>query len=348
MSEETTRNIIIDALVVFVDARGFTSWSENTDVFAFIDEFGIRFQELLTNTFSSWSIKHLGDGAMLVLEIKEKTTEKLLKRLLLDTIKNIQDTEKQFKSLCKELSVQYGSRIPLRLGWGITKGHIKRAGEDFIGSDINKSSRLCSIARPYGVVIDKDDFPVLPNFPKTVDISLYEQIRKLNGIPHDIHVWVTKEIATQFITREHLREAPEVHVAGLCIKKENNLIYCLISKRSPSRQLFPNLYEGCGGQLTRNELFTTGVKRHYQLELNLEVEVQEAIHKFYYIQQPNEPTIPGLSFLCLYKSGKEHSENHTEVKWVTEAELKSMPEELFIKGLKDEFLELLSVYKQTC
>lgn len=340
----------IEAIVVFVDARGFTSWAEKTDIFAFIDVFGKDLQDLIADVWHGWTVKHLGDGAMLIRQISKdiaeaETTETLLKTALFHVLSNIRETDKRFLLLCKKLSMRYGSQIPLELGWGITKGHIKRAGKDFIGADINKSARLCSIARPHGIVIDRDDFPIVPSLPKKTGVLLYPQIRKLKGIPSDVNVWVTKEIATQFVTRENLREIPEVHVAGLCIKEMNGVLYCLIAKRASFRQLYPDLWEGCGGQLAKGELFATGVERHYERELNIKVEVKETIHKFYHIQPRNEAAIPGIAFLCVYRSGEPKSINHSEVKWVPEDELRHIPEEQFIKGVKLEFSEFISAYK---
>lgn len=343
------RTSTVDALVIFVDARGFTSWAQKVEVFAFIDEFGKMLNRLLHDSFNqdnSCYIKGLGDGAMIVKELPEISDASRLKKLLLDTLKTIDQAEKSFVKSCKDLSMRYGSRVDLALGWGITRGHIKRIGDDYIGADINKCSRLCSIARPFGIVIDAEDFSILPRLPRGLDISLYRQFRKLNGIDQDIEVWVTKAIASQFIIRENLRESPEVHVAGICIKRDNKGLRVLVAKRASSRKLFPNLYEGCGGQLARNEYFTTGVRRHFSLELGIEVEVIEDVHKFYFIQQPNEHTIPGIKFLCVHKEGTPRSENHSEVKWVTEAELRSIPDDQFIQGLKKDFLDFITSFKE--
>ena len=344
--KNTSKAEMKDAVVVFGDARGFTAWADKNDVFAFIDQFGRALQMLLSKTFKGWYIKHLGDGAMMIKEINEKTTERLLKTLLTDAAKCIHETDKEFNKLCKQLSVEHGSQVPLRLGWGITKGHIKNAGDDYIGSDINKSARLCSIARPFGIVVDRDDFPVLPSFGKNLALTFVPQARKLKGLHESVNVWVTKEIASQFVTREDLRETPEVHVAGLCFKKENGNVFALVSKRASNRSLFPNLYEGCGGQLSRNELFATGVARHYKLEMGIEVNVIEEVHEFYHIQYPDEPNIPGICFLCEYKGGDPKSENHSEVKWVSEQELSNILPEKFISGLKDRFVRFFSVFEK--
>jgi len=340
---------IIEAEIIFVDVRGFTSWAENVDVFPFLDEFSSKFYSILNSVFFDCNIKTLGDGAMIIkeLEINNKKHEKFLQDLIKATLKRIDNTQKDFKKLCEDLSIRYGSNIPLVLGWGVTKGHIKKLEGDYIGAEINKSARLCGIARdPSDIVIDKNDFSIIPTLPKSLDFQFFEQSRKLNGMASEIDVWVSKDIANQFLTREQIRLTPEVHVAGICIKNSNGNIQVLIAKRSENRKLFPNLFEGCGGQLAGNETFITGVKRHYKLELNIVVDVIEHIHRFYYINQSNEPIIPGVKFLCIYKEGEPNSENHTEIRWVAKEELNSMPEEHFIPGLKKDFLDFIDLYAE--
>lgn len=149
------------------------------------------------------------------------------------------------------------------------------------------------------------------------------------------------------INREDYKHLVEVHVAGLCIKQENEIISILIARRSPDRDLFPDKYEGCGGQLRPGELFNDGVKRHFKIEMGLDVEVINKIHRFYYISPNKQSPIQGVFFLCMYKSGEPKSINHTEVKWVTLDELKSMSESVFIKDVKNEMIALVNQYVQS-
>jgi len=338
----------IVALVIFVDARGFTSWAEKQDSFSFIDEFAIKWQELLNSAFSkSTYIKYLGDGAMIIKEIDNETTPNVLKSLLKDTIKIIISVDKSFSQLCDNLSKQHGCKIPLKLGWGITKGSIKKIKDDYIGADINKCSRLCSIARPYGIAIDRNDFSDLPRFPETLNISFFPQKRKLKGINDIEDVWVTKEITEKLIIREELKETPEVHIAGYCFKFQNGIYYILLAKRKKTRSLYPELFEGCGGQLSYNETFVQGVERHYKREFNIDVKVYQDDYSIYYIQQPNEPIIPGIVFLCEYISGEPISENHDPgPQWFTEEEFKAIHESKMIKGIKEEIIKFLDKYKK--
>ena len=325
----------INALILFVDMRGFTRWAGIVDNFSFIDEFINRWYELLRNTFceNEYYIKNLGDGAMVIKEIETETTETILKDILSDTLMKIENTKTGFRDLCKEFSIKKGSKILLDLGWGITKGAIKKTGSEYVGPEINKCSRYCDIARPYGIVIDAIDFqePFIPT-----DIELYKQTRMLKGINEDADVWVTKEIYTQFLTREEFRQSPEVHVSGICFKRDKERDYVLLGKRKLSRSLFPGLYEGCGGQLANNETFEDGVKRHYKLEYGINVEVMIEEHVFYDIIKPNKPLIPGISFLCDYISGEPKSENHEAPtpKWFSKEDFEEIPESDFIEGLK--------------
>jgi len=334
----------VNAIIIFVDARGFTSWAEKVDNYNFIDTFSESWYKLLRDTFNdNCSIKYLGDGAMIIQEIEEETNEEFLKDLLINTIGKINKVDNNFASLCKDFSVKKGSEIPLTLGWGITKGVIKKLESEYIGAEINKSSRYCSIARPFGIVIDAIDFQSLPT--KLAPI-FYKQKRKLRGINGTLDVWVSKEIFTQFLTRENLRQSPEVHIAGICFKQEKGVSYVLLAKRNAERKLYPNKYEGCGGQLAGNELFIDGVKRHYKLEFGIKVEVFEEYHKFYEIREPNEPLIQGVSFLCEYTEGEPKSENHEppSPKWYNKEEFNKILEKEFIPNLKNEIQDYFELF----
>ena len=245
-----------------------------------------------------------------------------LLKIRLDKIDQVDD---DFQKLCNSFS---------EIRWGLVS-------KDFIGVNINKYARLCGIARPFGIVIEYDDFR---NIPKDTRHSFVKQTRKFVGIVDDVDVWVTNEISDQLIPREKVREAPEVHIAGLCIKTEGDDIKALIAKRNSDRKLFPSMYEGCGGQLKYSESFVEGVKRHFSREMHIDVDVIESIYSLYKIEVPGEPLIPGIRFLCKYIDGTPKSKNHTEVKWVSKDELIKIPSSKFIPGLKEEFINFLDKF----
>lgn len=332
----------ISALVVFTDIRGFTKWSENIEIFQYSPEFIASFYTSLEEQFEGWNSKKLGDGSLFIKTLKENEHEKVI----ISVISKILKVNKSFEKLCKTFAEKRGQETPLTLGWGIARGSVNEicyddGHKEYIGAVVNKTSRLCDIARPNGIVIDAQNFSNLGKHSKL----FFKQKRKIKSIEKDIDVWVTEKIANAFQKREDIREMPEVHVAGFCIMQESEALKILIAKREKNRSLYPSLFEGCGGQLKYSEGFTEGVIRHFRTEMNITVKVLENIHKFYSIKEPNEPYIPGIIFLCKHIEGKPFSNNHEEIKWVNEEELKSMEESLFIPNVKNEILELLEIYK---
>jgi class 3 adenylate cyclase/ADP-ribose pyrophosphatase YjhB (NUDIX family) len=333
------------ALVIFTDVRGFTKWSEANEVFVNLDRFVSGFLRILRQRFPGprYEIKPLGDGALMVQELRGDLAPREVSRLLADVLARIEKAEKDFQNHCQDFSRQVGHSADLRLGWGVVRGKVIRVDGDWTGHNLNKCSRLCGRARPFGIVIDQYDFPQLPESAR--DFS--PQRLRLEGIG-DVSVWVTKEIASQFLQRELLRETPEVHVAGTCIDQdEHGRMRLLVARRTPERRLYPGKLEGCGGQLRYSETFAEGVHRHFLQEMNLDVEVLEQFHVFYAIREPNEPVIPGIRFLCRRVGpGEAKSTNHSELKWLSESEFRRMPASEFVGNLKREVIQLLESYRK--
>jgi class 3 adenylate cyclase/isopentenyldiphosphate isomerase len=333
---------IDDALVMFVDIRGFTRFAEKNEIFANLQDFVSGFLDLLSESFPSGEnfFKPLGDGALIVRPAGAVSPTRQLASLL----KLIERVNRRFEHHCRTFAKRVGEDTQLELGWGVVRGKVKRVGNDYASHNLNKCARLCAVARPFGVVVDMDDFPELPK--KTV---MMPKVFRLDGIG-DVRAWVTPEIATTFLPRERLRETPEVHVAGLAVAGDapENL-QVLIARRSNNRRLFPGKFEGCGGQLSAGESFTDGVRRHYRKELGLEVQPVADLHCLYEIREPDTPVIPGLRFLCkVYDQPSEvTSERHSEVRWVTEQQLRRVASDEFVGNLKDEALDLLAEYKKT-
>lgn len=339
----------INACIVFVDIRGFTQWSEHTQVFEHSPKFIQSFYSLLDSHFGSshWQIKTLGDGAVLVLELDQNQTTDF-QDLLSGILSEINKINIEFETECKSFAKLQGQKTNLTLGWGITRGTVNKIESvstnkpDYLGPDLNKAARLCDIARPFGIVIDRDDFQ---DKPLIDGYEFFQQERHLKSLSSVVSVWVTKEIAETFHPREELRETPEVHVAGICFKGDKSEPRILISRRKETRKLYPRLYEGCGGQLRLSERFEDGVKRHYKTELGIEVEVIPSINRTYVIEKADEPIIPGIAFLCKYISGSPSSDNHDLFEWKTIREIEAMNTDLFIKDVKDEILDFIKRYQ---
>jgi ADP-ribose pyrophosphatase YjhB (NUDIX family) len=331
-------NNTLNAYIIFVDIRNFSKWSDSIEAFQYLETFYQKFTKIIKKSFKDPEsyIKFIGDGALII-----KPYKKYTKKSLKPFFNKIYKTNTNFEKLCKNFMDEYGYNTTLKLGWALVRGPIKKIGKEYLGANINKCSRLCGLARPFGIVIDKIDFPEIPSM---IPFKFYHQIRKIEGLAAEIDTWVTEEIYSQYIPREKIKECPEVHIAGACIKVEGREIKVLILKRSKDRKLYPELYEGCGGQLRYSETFTEGLKRHYKTDIGIEVEVLENYHNFYFIKEPNTSTIQGIRFLCKYISGEPASENYSEIKWVTFEKLKQIPEDRFIPGLKEEFISLIDDY----
>lgn len=335
----------VEALILFMDIRGFTRWSSDTEVFAHLDEFVGSFMDLVRELFRDDFVKCLGDGAMIVRRL-DGDAPRTVGEVLSLALTTVRATNTRFRDLCAEFAVRVGHHTELELGWGVVRGTVKPFQGDFVGANINKCARLCELARPHGIVIDADDFPTPPTNQPEVFVR---QTRRLNGVPDDVRVWVTKEVASKFVARERLRETPEVHVAGVCIDtghKDGPRV--MIAHRTRHRRLFPELWEGCGGQLARSESFAAGVERHYRLEMSIEVRTIEDIHCFYEIREPDEALIPGIRFLCERVGTVEPaSHNHDAVRWVSMVELANMPANQFVGHFRHEAITLIKRWLAT-
>ncbi|MBM4344467.1 MAG: NUDIX domain-containing protein [Deltaproteobacteria bacterium] len=332
------------AMVLFVDIRGFTAFAEKQEVAAGLPAFLADFGRAVERSFPAtvWFNKGLGDGAMLVREVARTDNP----ASLFDGVAAaIAEVESAFAALCGVFATQMGVKAELHLGWGLTRGHVHKVtvnghGDDYVGSNVNKAARLCDAARPFGMAVDAEDFDGLPS---EVTARFHRQIRPTKGIG-DVEVLVTPEIFSQFVPREKLREAPEVHVAGVCVRGEGDQVEVLLAKRSATRSLFPGLVEGCGGQLRPAETFADGVRRHYRAEFGIEVAVDRDCFCLYEIREPGEPLIPGIRFLCTFKRQLREelaSPNHSQVWWCSVDELRRMESRGFIAGLREQFLGLI-------
>lgn len=331
-----------DVVALFVDVRGFTNWSESNEAFANLDYFILGLGKVLRTIFRGYQYKPLGDGAMLVKEARGRATQASNANTIEDVLSRIDRAERAFRQHCEEFGSRFGHSANLELGWGVIRGKVIVVDDDYAGSNLNKCSRLCDEARPFGVVIDQDDFPVLP-----ADRHFTSQIRRLKGIG-EVRVWVSRPASNQFLTREQIRETPEVHVAGSIVRAgPTSQPEVLFARRSLSRRLYPGRLEGCGGQLRANETFEDGVRRHFRMEQGIDVTPLSDHTTLYAIREPGVPVIPGVRFLCKAPAVFEPaSENHTEFVWMNASKIRRTKEDEFVGNLKSQILELLKSWEK--
>ncbi len=334
--------MLTKALILFVDIRGFTMWSGDPDVHDNVVEFVNRFDEMLAEHFSGYYRKLLGDGAMLVRELDQERAQSP-QVVAEEVLALITATDEQFAMHCDEFYTRHGAKTTLHLGWGVTRGDVWRirvdGRDDYLGRNINEAARLCHQARPYGVVMDSDDFRALP----TAHAPRFTlQQFNLFGFNHRVQAWVTPEIAKALQPRGYHREQPEVFVNGVCVREDRGELEVLVMKRSYRREFFPGLLEiTTSGQLAKDESFLQGVTRHFDRELGIQVAVDEQQFLLYQFGNRDGELIPGIRYLCWYVKGQPHLANYEEFHWMPVAKLEATPTEEFLPGAKEDVLRML-------
>jgi len=147
--------------------------------------------------------------------------------------------------------------------------------------------------------------------------------------------------------REEERFELEVHVAGICLRKEEEY-EILIARRSDKRKLYPGLWECGGGQVEPGENFEEAVKRQLKEELGVIIDVIVPIGT-YEIKTPDLPQkrIPGIHYLCevisfVDKEPKVDGKELTEWKWLPFSKLEKVD---FIPDLPSEIREAVKLHK---
>lgn len=183
------------ALVIFTDIRGFTRFAQHVEVAPHLGVFVKHYYFCLATAFPTALIKPLGDGAMLVETISLPTSEDDILALAGRVLQQITQATRGFAEACTTFAINYGHRAPLQLGWGVTRGVVTRldAPEDYIGANVNEAERLCELARPAGIVLDREDFAVLP-LPADTGWTFVPVERHIRGMEDMVSLWMTDTI----------------------------------------------------------------------------------------------------------------------------------------------------------
>ena len=186
---------------VFMDLRGFTAWSETVPP-AFLATFMADVYRHVLDAFPDVFWKTLGDGVMCLMPTAIPREADAVTAQLAMVLQRIATVETAFQRSTAAWTMQYGWPMPLLMGWGLTRGLLTVLHcpiyqiTDYVGVDINKASRLCSLARPAGIVIDAADFPVMPDevtawlpaYQLTTE-SITPVRHRVRGIAQPLMVW---------------------------------------------------------------------------------------------------------------------------------------------------------------
>jgi periplasmic divalent cation tolerance protein len=146
--------------------------------------------------------------------------------------------------------------------------------------------------------------------------------------------------------REENRHEIEVHVAGICLRENNNSIEVLIAKRSDDRNIYPGYWECGGGQIKPGESFKDAVVRQHKEELNIisKAMIPVGTYEINVLDLPQK-LIPGVYFLCevILDDPKVDNREFVECKWIKIDEVNDYK---VIPGLDKQIIKCLELYQK--
>jgi class 3 adenylate cyclase len=159
-------------VAVFVDVRGFTRFAgiaESSDAAIFLKKFYLAtLQHFLPDaTFA----KPTGDGLMVIFEYEEPEVDATTAAALKGCIQLVT----QYPAFLKD-DPMILFELPPSIGIGVARGSATRLATndgilDYFGRCLNLAARLMNVARPKGLVVDKNFFNGLSESPKTYELE---------------------------------------------------------------------------------------------------------------------------------------------------------------------------------
>lgn len=103
-----------------------------------------------------------------------------------------------------------------------------------------------------------------------------------------------------------------------------------VAKRAATKSSYPGKYEIIGGHLEPGESLEEGMQREAREELGAEVRVGQIVDAFTYHCDDENVFKVEICYFCHLASGVEptlNPEDHSEGRWITEAEISIMDEQ---------------------
>lgn len=146
--------------------------------------------------------------------------------------------------------------------------------------------------------------------------------------------------------RENNLNQIEVHVAGICLRKNKRSIEVLAAKRADTRNIFPGKWECGGGQVNPGENFKEAIIRQHKEELNINSKIIQPIGTYEILNnQINQKKIPGICFLCETntKKPKVDGKELVECRWIPIEKIDKID---FIPGMTEEIRNAGEIFKK--
>ncbi|MDR0742233.1 MAG: NUDIX domain-containing protein [Puniceicoccales bacterium] len=144
--------------------------------------------------------------------------------------------------------------------------------------------------------------------------------------------------------REEKINKIEVFVSAYCYRLNRaRMPEILLLKRAPSRKLYPDLWECCGGAVRNNENFESAAQRQLLEEAGITA-VKWKILECFEVRVSPDTLVPGIIFTCRADQNaavKIDPREHTDFRWVTLNDLENFP--LIDQQMRHSIVKLLMV-----
>lgn len=178
-------------VAVFIDVRGFSSFSKNTDSLAVGLFVKHMYKRIIETYFSNPTFfKPTGDGLLVVLEYDESNVKDVVASTITTCCKIVGDFSTFFKD---EPVVNF--IVPDRIGIGVARGPATRLSSedktlDYSGHVLNLAARIMDLARPTGVVLDSGVIAGIEDLPDSFQKNFVKESGYLRGVAEDEQVTV--------------------------------------------------------------------------------------------------------------------------------------------------------------
>ncbi|MDR2603509.1 MAG: NUDIX domain-containing protein [Puniceicoccales bacterium] len=144
--------------------------------------------------------------------------------------------------------------------------------------------------------------------------------------------------------REEKINKIEVFVSAYCYRLNRARVpEILLLKRAPSRKLYPDLWECCGGSVRSNESFESAAQRQLLEETGMTATKWKVLECFEVRVDP-DTFVPGLIFTCRVDQNttvKLDPREHVDFRWVTLNDLENF--QLISKQMRHSIVKLLMI-----
>ncbi|MDR2628475.1 MAG: NUDIX domain-containing protein [Puniceicoccales bacterium] len=144
--------------------------------------------------------------------------------------------------------------------------------------------------------------------------------------------------------REEKINKIEVFVSAYCYRLNRaRMPEILLLKRAPSRKLYPDLWECCGGSVQSNESFESAAQRQLLEETGIIATKWKVLECFEVCVNPGT-IVPGLIFTCRADQNatvKIDPREHVDFRWVTLNDLENFP--LISQQMRHSIVKLLMI-----